>query len=194
MAGGFVFFATGSRLLKLDASTGAVVAEAPLADGTAYGCRPIYAKGLVVVPLNNGRLQALSALTLQTRWLTEALPAAVQEVASGSEGGAASVTYDRRGFHPHREQATTCTPSPAAADLVANLRGLGAVRERKHRRHPLDEAERRCWLLLVGSGFSGRLPSGGRGRWRAAEPFRLLRQTESRRRLSRWVPPCVRPW
>lgn len=56
MAGGFVFFATGSRLLKLDASTGAVVAEAPLADGTAYGCRPIYAKGLVVVPLNNGAL------------------------------------------------------------------------------------------------------------------------------------------
>lgn len=40
VAGGFVFFATGSRLLKLDASTGAVVAEAPLADGTAYGCRP----------------------------------------------------------------------------------------------------------------------------------------------------------
>ena len=45
------------------------------------------------------------------------------------------------------------------------------MRERKHRRHPLDEAERRCWLLLVGSGFSGRLPSGGRGRWRAASRF-----------------------
>lgn len=98
VAGGYVFFATGSRLLKLDASTGAVVEVVPLADGTAYGCRPVYTKGLIVVPLNNGRLQALSALTLQTRWLTEALPAAVQEVASGSGGGAAAVAYDQQGL------------------------------------------------------------------------------------------------
>ena len=123
VAGGFVFFATGSRLLKLDASTGAVVAEAPLADGTAYGCRPIYAKGLVVVPLNNGRLQALSALTLQTRWLTEALPAAVQEVASGSEGGAASVTYDQQGLSTLTVSGDYLYAFTAAADWSQTYEG-----------------------------------------------------------------------
>lgn len=123
MAGGFVFFATGSRLLKLDAATGAVVAEAALADGTAYGCRPIYAKGLAVVPLNNGRLQALSALTLQTRWLTEALPAAVQEVASGSEGGAASVTYDQRGLSTLTVSGDYLYAFTAAADWSQTYEG-----------------------------------------------------------------------
>lgn len=123
MAGGFVFFATGSRLLKLDAATGAVVAEAALADGTAYGCRPIYAKGLVVVPLNNGRLQALSALTLQTRWLTEALPAAVQEVASGSEGGAASVTYDQQGLSTLTVSGDYLYAFTAAADWSQTYEG-----------------------------------------------------------------------
>ncbi|WP_418996866.1 PQQ-binding-like beta-propeller repeat protein [Adlercreutzia equolifaciens] len=122
VAGGFVFFATGSRLLELDASTGAVVAEAPLADGTAYGCRPIYAKGLVV-PLNNGRLQALSALTLQTRWLTEALPAAVQEVASGSEGGAASVTYDQQGLSTLTVSGDYLYAFTAAADWSQTYEG-----------------------------------------------------------------------
>lgn len=123
VAGGFVFFATGSRLLKLDATTGAVVAEAALADGTAYGCRPIYAKGLVVVPLNNGRLQALSALTLQTRWLTEALPAAVQEGASGSEGGAASVTYDQQGLSTLTVNGDYLYAFTAAADWSQTYEG-----------------------------------------------------------------------
>lgn len=123
VAGGFVFFASGSRLLKLDAATGAVVAEAALADGTAYGCRPIYAKGLVVVPLNNGRLQALSALTLQTRWLTEALPAAVQEVAPGSEGGAASVTYDQQGLSTLTVSGDYLYAFTAAADWSQTYEG-----------------------------------------------------------------------
>lgn len=123
VAGGFVFFASGSRLLKLDAATGAVVAEAALADGTAYGCRPVYTKGLVVVPLNNGRLQALSALTLQTRWLTEALPAAVQEVASGSEGGAASATYDQQGLSTLTVSGDYLYAFTAAADWSQTYEG-----------------------------------------------------------------------
>ncbi len=73
IAGGFVFFATGSRLLQLDAATGRVVGEANLAAETAYGCRPVYTAGMVIVPLRNGRLQAVSALTLQTKWITQAL-------------------------------------------------------------------------------------------------------------------------
>ena len=123
VAGGYVFFATGSRLLKLDASTGAVVEVVPLADGTAYGCRPVYTKGLIVVPLNNGRLQALSALTLQTRWLTEALPAAVQEVASGSGGGAASVAYDQQGLSTLTVSGDYLYAFTAAADWSQTYEG-----------------------------------------------------------------------
>lgn len=118
VAGGFVFFATGSRLLKLDASTGAVVAEAPLADGTAYGCRPIYAKGLVVVPLNNGRLQALSALTLQTRWLTEALPAAEREAADGT-----TIFYDQQGLSTLTVSGDYLYAFTAAADWSQTYEG-----------------------------------------------------------------------
>jgi len=123
VAGGYVFCATGSRLLKLDASTGAVVEVVPLADGTAYGCRPVYTKGLIVVPLNNGRLQALSALTLQTRWLTEALPAAVQEVASGSGGGAAAVAYDQQGLSTLTVSGDYLYAFTAAADWSQTYEG-----------------------------------------------------------------------
>lgn len=118
VAGGFVFFATGSRLLKLDARTGAVVAEAPLAHGTAYGCRPIYAKGLVVVPLNNGRLQALSALTLQTRWLTEALPAAEREAADGT-----TIFYDQQGLSTLTVSGDYLYAFTAAADWSQTYEG-----------------------------------------------------------------------
>lgn len=118
VTGGFVFFATGSRLLKLDAATGAVVAEAALADGTAYGCRPVYTKGLVVVPLNNGRLQALSALTLQTRWLTEALPAAEREVADGT-----TIFYDQQGLSTLTVSGDYLYAFTAAADWSQTYEG-----------------------------------------------------------------------
>ena len=118
VTGGFVFFATGSRLLKLDAATGAVVAEAALADGTAYGCRPVYTKGLVVVPRNNGRLQALSALTLQTRWLTEALPAAEREAAGGT-----TIFYDQQGLSTLTVSGDYLYAFTAAADWSQTYEG-----------------------------------------------------------------------
>lgn len=123
VAGRYVFFATGARLAKLDAATGEVVAEAALADGTAYGCRPVYTKGLVVVPLNNGRLQALSALTLQTRWLTEALPAAVQEATSGSKGDSAAATYDQQGLSTLTVSGDYLYAFTAAADWSQTYEG-----------------------------------------------------------------------
>ena len=118
VAGGYVFFATGSRLLKLDASTGAVVEVVPLADGTAYGCRPAYTKGLIVVPLNNGRLQALSALTLQTRWLTEALPAAEREAADGT-----TIFYDQQGLSTLTVSGDYLYAFTAAADWSQTYEG-----------------------------------------------------------------------
>ena len=85
-AGGFVFLCASGRLLKLDAETGAAVAEVPLAAAVSYGSRPVYAQGMIVVPLADGRIQALSALTLQTRWLTAALPACEVPAADGAPG------------------------------------------------------------------------------------------------------------
>lgn len=83
IAGDYVFFVSGSQIFKIDAVTGSVVASTALAESTAYGCRPVYANGMVIVPVNNGRLQALSALDLTTVWLTDALPAHAVSV-SGS--------------------------------------------------------------------------------------------------------------
>lgn len=74
IAGDYVFFVSGDQILKIDAATGSIIASATLAESTAYGCRPLYANGMVIVPVNNGRLQALSALDLTTVWLTDALP------------------------------------------------------------------------------------------------------------------------
>lgn len=83
IAGDYVFFVSGDQILKIDAATGSIIASATLAESTAYGCRPLYANGMVIVPVNNGRLQALSALDLTTVWLTDALPAHAVSV-SGS--------------------------------------------------------------------------------------------------------------
>ena len=73
IAGGFVFFARNNTLDMIDAATGAVCGAADLAGTVAYGSRPIYAGGMIIVALSDGRLQALSALTLQTKWLTPKL-------------------------------------------------------------------------------------------------------------------------
>lgn len=81
IAGDYVFFTSGNQVLKIDAATGSVIASATLAESTAYGCRPIYANGMVVIPINNGRLQAVSALDLATVWLTDALPTRAISVA-----------------------------------------------------------------------------------------------------------------
>lgn len=70
-----LYVAVGDELQVRDASTGAVVRRARLAGTVDTTCRPVYTEGLVVVPLHGGRLQALTADTLETTWLTEALPA-----------------------------------------------------------------------------------------------------------------------
>lgn len=92
VAGDFLFFTSGNQILKIDAATGAVVDRATLAESTAYGCRPVYANGMVIVPINNGRLQALSALDLTTVWLTDALPTH----AISTAGATASNVYEQQ--------------------------------------------------------------------------------------------------
>lgn len=42
------------QLLKIDAATGVKLAQAPLAGSIGYTTRPVYAQGVVMVPLDGG--------------------------------------------------------------------------------------------------------------------------------------------
>lgn len=73
MAGGFIYLAVNNRLLKIDAQTGEVLKSSNLASSVSYTSRPVYAKGLVIVALGGGRVQALTADELITVWATDAV-------------------------------------------------------------------------------------------------------------------------
>ena len=69
-----VYIAVGNTLQVRDAATGKILRQATLAERVESTCRIAYANGIVVVPLHDGRVQALTADSLQTVWLTDALP------------------------------------------------------------------------------------------------------------------------
>lgn len=71
---GDIYVAANKELQIRDAKTGAIKKSAPLADCVESTCRLVYADGVVVVPLHGGRVQALTADSLTTVWLTSALP------------------------------------------------------------------------------------------------------------------------
>ena len=71
---GLVYVAAGSQLKALNASTGAEFSSAQLIAPINHVARMVYADGIIVVPLQGGRLQALTADTLTTVWCTDALP------------------------------------------------------------------------------------------------------------------------
>lgn len=75
---GFVYLAVGNRLLKIDSSTGAVVAQANLVSSIGFTTRPVYAQGVIMVPLDGGALQALTADNLTTVWVTDKLSDSAQ--------------------------------------------------------------------------------------------------------------------
>lgn len=68
---GNVYLAVNKRLLKIDAESGKVLAESNLKTAVGYTSRPIYTNGLIIVPLDGGAVQALTADTLTTVWVTE---------------------------------------------------------------------------------------------------------------------------
>ncbi len=82
IVGGKVYLVTGAttydaswsahsslaRLAVIDPETGKVVKQVTLGASMDSTCRPIYASGIVIVPLSNGSLQAVSASTLETLW------------------------------------------------------------------------------------------------------------------------------
>lgn len=75
---GNVYLAVNKRLLKIDAESGKVLAESNLQTAIGYTTRPIYTKGLVIVPLDGGAVQALTADTLTTVWVTGSVSKSAQ--------------------------------------------------------------------------------------------------------------------
>lgn len=75
LVGDYLYIASDNRLLMKDPATGETVREARLAVSIDTTCRMAYAEGLIVVPLGGGRLQALTADTLTTVWVTQPVPA-----------------------------------------------------------------------------------------------------------------------
>ena len=75
---GFVYLAVGNRLLKIDSSTGEVLAQANLVSSIGYTTRPVYAQGVIMVPLDGGAVQALTADNLTTVWVTDKLSDSAQ--------------------------------------------------------------------------------------------------------------------
>lgn len=65
-----------ARLQVLDPETGKVEREATLARGLDSQCRMVYADGIIVIPLAGGYLQAVSASTLETLWVVDAIDGA----------------------------------------------------------------------------------------------------------------------
>lgn len=72
MVNNHIYMAVGNEMLMISRS-GTVTARGSLADAIDYTCRPLYLNGKILVPLANGRLQALAADSLKTVWITEGL-------------------------------------------------------------------------------------------------------------------------
>ena len=75
---GNVYLAVNKRLLKIDAKSGKVLAESNLKAAVGYTSRAIYANGLVIVPLDGGAVQALTADALTTVWVTDSVSETAQ--------------------------------------------------------------------------------------------------------------------
>lgn len=67
-----VYTSSLARLQLIDPATGVVSKQITLGSTMDTTCRPIYADGIIVVPLAGGYLQAVSATTLETLWVSDA--------------------------------------------------------------------------------------------------------------------------
>ncbi|MGN0071237.1 MAG: InlB B-repeat-containing protein [Atopobiaceae bacterium] len=78
---GKLYMVSGGTLQVIDSSTGAVLATKKISTKSGYFCRPVYAEGLLIVPLDDGRLMAYtlyssdSADSLKLVWETPRIAA-----------------------------------------------------------------------------------------------------------------------
>ena len=75
---GNVYLAVNKRLLMIDAASGEMLAESNLKTAIGYTTRPIYTNGLIIVPLDGGAVQALTADSLTTVWVTDPVSKSAQ--------------------------------------------------------------------------------------------------------------------
>ncbi|MDO4590137.1 MAG: DUF4430 domain-containing protein [Slackia sp.] len=99
IVGDAVFVAAGSMLYAKDAKTGAQLSATPLAAPIDSIARMVYVKGMVIVPLSGGRLQAVAATGAQgaplaTIWLTEQLPSTTTEWGDLTQQSLTTLTVD----------------------------------------------------------------------------------------------------
>lgn len=73
-----IYIAVGNKLLILN-KDGNVIASGALLDNIEYTCRLLYTNGKIIVPLPNGRLQALAADSLNTVWYTSSLKGYIKD-------------------------------------------------------------------------------------------------------------------
>lgn len=69
--GNWVAHSSLARLVVIDPATGAVLRQVTLGTSMDSTCRPVYSDGIIVIPLSNGSLQAVSASTLETLWFAK---------------------------------------------------------------------------------------------------------------------------
>ena len=68
---GSIYAAVDDRVVRIDERTGTVDATRGTLDAPiSYTSRPLYVKGMIVVALDDGRVEALDAATLKRRWTT----------------------------------------------------------------------------------------------------------------------------
>lgn len=91
VAHGRVYICAGGQLIMMDAATGEELGRATLVEKVDSIARMVMVDGLIIVPVHNGRLQALTADTLTTVWYTDALPAHEQ---GGDQQALGSLTVE----------------------------------------------------------------------------------------------------
>lgn len=70
---GDIFIMAMGKIQRIDGDTGALVASAPTGEQTQQICRLAYADGLIIVPMDRGKIAAYTADTLTCVWKTPAL-------------------------------------------------------------------------------------------------------------------------
>lgn len=111
-----------AMLRVIDAATGREERRVQLSAPIDSTCRPVYADGIIVVPLSGGAVQALSAASLQTLWV---VPASGQGQSLNSltiQDGAVYVTY----FDDLDANSVASSGRTVRYDLLSGSR-LGAI-------------------------------------------------------------------
>lgn len=108
-ANGWAYSAGIARLLRIDPATGTVEAEVQLGATMDSTCRPVYADGIIVVPLAGGFMQAVSASTLETLWFTPAFANQSLSTLTVSDGYVYVATLDSFGEGSHSYDAQSGT-------------------------------------------------------------------------------------